>query len=145
MEGTLRYSLITIPLTTAKLDATGQRWVVSLANYNFKLHYRSCKLNVEVGVLSRIPWEQEGTLQTFGAVIVKAIISRGCNGDSSVPEIPPHAISVVPKNLVVDDITKLTKHDWKMVQQGDPDIGPVITLINNKIPLQYVVKEVDPF
>ena len=23
-------------LTTAKLDATGQRWVASLANYNFK-------------------------------------------------------------------------------------------------------------
>ena len=30
-------------LTTAKLDATGQRWVASLANYNFKVVYHSGK------------------------------------------------------------------------------------------------------
>ena len=39
-------------LTTAKLDATGQRWVASLANYNFKIFYRSGKCNVEVDALS---------------------------------------------------------------------------------------------
>ena len=39
---------LTYILTTAKLDATGQRWVVSLANYNFKIFYKSGKLNVEV-------------------------------------------------------------------------------------------------
>ena len=44
-------------LTTAKLDATGQRWVASLANHNFKIFYRSRKLNVEVDALSHIPWE----------------------------------------------------------------------------------------
>ena len=32
---------LTYILTTAKLDATGQRWVASLANYNFKIFYRS--------------------------------------------------------------------------------------------------------
>ena len=30
---------LTYVLTTAKLDATGQRWIASLANYNFKIHY----------------------------------------------------------------------------------------------------------
>ena len=44
-------------LTTAKLDATGQRWVASLANYNFKIFYRSGKLNVEADALSQIPWK----------------------------------------------------------------------------------------
>ena len=48
---------LTYILTTAKLDATGQRWVANLANYNFKIFYRSGKLNVEVDALSRIPWE----------------------------------------------------------------------------------------
>ena len=47
---------LTYILNTAKLDATGQRWVVSLANYNFKIFYRSGKLNVEVTALSQIPW-----------------------------------------------------------------------------------------
>ena len=46
-------------LTTAKLDATGQRWVASLANHNFKIFYRSRKLNVEVDALSHIPWEEQ--------------------------------------------------------------------------------------
>ena len=48
---------LTYILTTAKLDATGQRWVASLANYNFKIFYRSGKLNLEADALSRIPWE----------------------------------------------------------------------------------------
>ena len=36
---------LTYVLTSAKLDATGHRWVVALANYNFPLTYRSGKLN----------------------------------------------------------------------------------------------------
>ena len=44
--------LLTYILTTAKLDVTGQRWVASLANYNFKIFYRSGKLNVEADALS---------------------------------------------------------------------------------------------
>ena len=50
-------NLLTYILTTARLDATGQRWVASLANYNFNILYRSGKLNVKAGALSRIPWE----------------------------------------------------------------------------------------
>ena len=38
---------LTYILTTATLDATGQRWVASLANYNFKIFYKSGKLNVK--------------------------------------------------------------------------------------------------
>ena len=38
-------------LVTAKLDAMGHRWFVSLANYNFHLHYWSGKSNVEADAL----------------------------------------------------------------------------------------------
>ena len=48
---------LTYILATVKLDATVQRWVASLANYNFKIFYRNGKLNVEADALSRIPWE----------------------------------------------------------------------------------------
>ena len=81
MEGILRWftdnNPLTYLLTKAKLDATGQRWVASLTNYNFKLHYKSGKLNVEADALSRIPWEQEEELPTLDTIAVKAIISRG--------------------------------------------------------------------
>ena len=46
---------LTYILTTAKLDATGQRWIAALANYNFSLHYKSSKTNIEGDALSRIP------------------------------------------------------------------------------------------
>ena len=49
--------LLTSILTTAKLDMTGKRWVASLANFNFKIFYRTGKLNVEADALSRIPWK----------------------------------------------------------------------------------------
>ena len=93
----------------AKLDATSEMWVVRLANYNLKLHYKSGKLNVEVDVLSWIPWEQEETLHTLDAVLVKAIINRGCSGYCSIPKIPLHAVPVVVKSL------------WLMAPQRSPN------------------------
>ena len=47
---------LTYVLTSAKLDAVGQHWVAGLANYNFHLHYKSGKSNVEADTLSRITW-----------------------------------------------------------------------------------------
>ena len=40
-------NLFTYVLTSAKLDAMGQRWIASLANYDFKIFYRSGHLNVD--------------------------------------------------------------------------------------------------
>ena len=40
-------------LTTAKLHATGLRWVASLANYRFTIRYRSGKKHVDADYLSR--------------------------------------------------------------------------------------------
>ena len=45
-------NLLTYILTAAKFDETGQRWVASLANYNFKIFYGSGKFNVEADALS---------------------------------------------------------------------------------------------
>ena len=44
-------------LTRAKLHMTGQCWVASLANYDFKLHYKTGKGNVEADALLCIQWE----------------------------------------------------------------------------------------
>ena len=47
---------LTYVLTSAKLDACGQRWVAKLANYNFTIRYRCGQSNVEADALSRISW-----------------------------------------------------------------------------------------
>ena len=65
---------LTYVLTTAKLDATGQRWIANLANYNFKIFYRCGRSNVDADSLSRIPWKvtQENHAQT--GPIVKSLM-----------------------------------------------------------------------
>ena len=45
---------LTYILTTAKLDACGQRWVTDLANFNFTLHYKPGSINTVADALSRI-------------------------------------------------------------------------------------------
>ena len=51
---------------------------------------------------------------------------------------------VIARDLVVNSTMKLSKQDWKREQQADSDIGPIITLINNKTLLQSIAKEEDP-
>ena len=53
---------LTYVLTSAKLDATGQRWVSHLANYRFDIEYRSGKQNVDADALSRIQWPSVNAL-----------------------------------------------------------------------------------
>ena len=47
---------LTYVLTTAKLDAASHCWVTILANYNFSLHYRAGKANIDADALLRVSW-----------------------------------------------------------------------------------------
>ena len=46
-------NLLTYVFTTAKLDATGQRWVAAFSDYNFTIRYRSGRKNADADGLSR--------------------------------------------------------------------------------------------
>ena len=60
---------LTYILTTAKLDATGQRWVASLSDYNFTIKYRSGKKNADADGLSRRQEGNTGECTVFPDVI----------------------------------------------------------------------------
>ena len=65
---------------TAKLDVMEHRWVASLANYNFHLHYCSGRSNVEADALSRINWgKDDHTLPTesIQAIVTSAFTGQG--------------------------------------------------------------------
>ena len=98
---------LTYILTTVKLDVTGQRWVASLANYNFKIFYKSGKLNVDADALSQIPWENmtggpHGTSNSKGHVTIKI-----SHMSVDIPEVYP-PLEVVQKSLFVDSSPKLS-------------------------------------
>ena len=69
---------LTYVLTTAKLDAMGHKWIASLAKYNFHIHYKSRKSNVEADALSRIDWENCD--ETIQAMSIQAIVAAAITG-----------------------------------------------------------------
>ena len=73
---------LTYILTTAKLDATEQRWVASLTNYNFKIFYKSGKLNVEADAPSHIPWES-AQVEHIEPLIVKTMLQSKIESEIS--------------------------------------------------------------
>ena len=69
---------LTYILSSAKLDACGQRWVALLANYDFKLFYKTGKSNVEAGTLSRTPRKEYHELE---GPVVKALLKASQESD----------------------------------------------------------------
>ena len=118
---------LTYILTSAKLDATGQRWVASLANYNFQIFYKSRKTNVEADALSRIPCDSHTVIEQPS---VKAIMDAVPYTDWSEYNFNPCDIVCKSTQVV---IYKKSRDDWKIEQEGDPIIGPVIEAMKNKI------------
>ena len=57
-------NLLTYVLTTAKLDATGHRWVAALSNYTFSITYKPGKGHVDADALSCIRWHEAIDIDT---------------------------------------------------------------------------------
>ncbi len=49
---------LTYILTTAKLDATGQRWAAALGHFDFSIMYRPGIRNADADGMSRYPHEE---------------------------------------------------------------------------------------
>ena len=90
---------LTYVLTTAKLDAMGHRWIAGLANYNFHIHYKSRKSNVEADALSWIDWEKcDNTIQadSIQAIVAAAITGQVANHIEAIPCNPQVIDSLLP-------------------------------------------------
>ena len=98
---------MTYILTTTKLDATGQRCVASLANYNFKIFYKSGKLNVEADALSHIPWKSTQVAH-MEPLIVKTMLQSKLESGINFPEehLP---VNLLLKSMTMDTTLKLTQ------------------------------------
>ena len=108
---------LTYVLTSAKLDAMGQRWIASLANYDFKIFYWSGHLNVDADSLSRIPWDMEQTYDTpLDTILVKSAIIQS---QVSI-KIPIFSNALITANgLVIRSDLQLTKSQWTQEQRND--------------------------
>ncbi len=131
---------LTYVLTTAKLNATGLRWVADLAEFDFTIKYRPGKENVDSDCLSRKPMElselkkkctESVEPSSVAAVMVAAkkvsgtVAATVCNIDVSVCEL----------TAPVDEVIHVGIEELIKEQEADEVIGPV---------LEYVVSEKKP-
>ena len=126
---------LTYVLTSAKLDACGQRWVAKLANYNFSIRYRCGVSNTEADALSRIKWPEalsenvdtdNGCMDTH---VINAILT-GAVTKSSLIESVSCSAKVIPTELD-KETGKLSSINWAKEQRLDPNLGVIIRLIES--------------
>ena len=126
---------LTYVLTSAKLDACGQRWVAKLANYNFSIKYRCGVSNTEAHALSRIKWPEalsekldteNGCMDTH---VINAILT-GAVTKSSLIESVSCSTDVIPTELD-KNTSKLSNINWMKEQRLDPNLGVIIRLIES--------------
>ena len=120
-------SSLTYKLTSAKLDATGQRWVAALSAYDFSLTYRSGINNADADGLSR----KANEVTKFPEVLKAISISVTALGQNA-PYVQTLAISAVPDDIVEQDVpqelletTALRTTDWKRAQLADRNISQI--------------------
>lgn len=98
-------------LSTAQLNATEQRWVARLANYDFDIVYRSGKSNGNADALYRKPDQEEVTCNVIKACC--AIFSSD------------NFIEDAEEKMGERTLPGLTKEELLRKQKLDEDIEPV--------------------
>nr|KAG5687934.1 hypothetical protein BaRGS_021642 [Batillaria attramentaria] len=123
---------LTYVLTTAKLDATGHRWLAALAAFNFDIKYRPGANNIDADTLSRLPDSNtEHTEEDMSAEVVHTIC-----GAVSCPVVDTHCLSAAAVDVLDQsegqDTADMTDKDWRRAQNEDEVIGPWMTVMRNK-------------
>ena len=117
--------------TSAKLDATTQRWVASLASYVFDIYYRAGKHNVDADCLSRIKWPKESNdilvnkRMTIGikSEMVKAVLS-GKEMKGGYMDLMSMSIKAIPSEFIrlENETSDMNKEQWVIEQNKDVHI-----------------------
>ena len=126
----------TYVLTSAKLDACGQRWVAKLATYNFTIRYRCGQSNVEADALSRISWPKiladediDIDLESMDTHVVNAILT-GSKSKSSLIESISCDSKIIPEELETDSVLPSTLA-WVKLQRADLNLSVIIKLMES--------------
>ena len=122
---------LTYVLTSAKLNATGLRWVADLAEFNFSIKYRPGKENVDADSLSRKPMaiselKQKCTESMEPASVAAVVTTRG-KGEEVVFPCDVSVCTMAASSK--EEMTFVTKEELIEEQKKDPVIGPVLQYV----------------
>nr|ATA66765.1 Pol [Haliotis discus hannai] len=117
---------LTYVLTSAKLDATGHRWLAALSSFNFDIKYRPGKSNADADALSRLPQPET---EDMAATSVKAICNR-CQTPIYVESLCLSAEIIQDDDNNKQNIAVMSLRDWRKAQDKDPVLHKVIAGIH---------------
>ena len=125
---------LTYVLTSAKLDATGHRWLAALAAYNFSIHYKPGIKNVEADMLSRLNHER------VSEPVVKATLDSVDAKDGLVHLLclNQNVVNTFPQLPVVDQV------DVAALQRQDKTLCKVISVLEKNCKLTDIESETNP-
>jgi hypothetical protein len=113
---------LTYVLTSAKLDATGHRWLAALAAYNFDVQYRPGSSNADADALSRLPGRSAETTH-----ISTDSVSAVCKSSQTVSYVEGLACSATVVDTtfptVDPNLRKYSDDDIRAAQRADPVLG----------------------
>lgn len=135
---------LTYVLTTAKLNATGHRWLAALATYDFDVQYRPGKAHIDVDLLSRnlADTDHTGGWDSLSQNVVKSLCQRvSAFPRDDIRYIDPLGASpacipdayAFPSQLQLGPLEQLSKADLMTAQKRDAVIGPVMEALKKGV------------
>ena len=125
---------LTYVMTSAKLNATGVRWVGELADYNFTIHYRPGKSNGDADGLSRLPLAIDDYMRECTEEVNKEIlhatiapVQETVNDTGWLTSLQdPSLITTVDQEILTVAAERSEKISLSKAQNEDPDISPIL-------------------
>ena len=104
---------LTYILTTAKLNATGHRWVAELADFDFSIKYRPGKIHKDADTMLRLPLKVEDYSEQIPQDEVKRQpLIATVSTDQSLLDLDEHHLQDL-------QFSQFTSHDLLSAQQTD--------------------------
>ena len=134
---------LTYVLSSAKLNASGLRWVSELADFNFTIKYRPGKANGDADTLSRVPLDIESIMKScteeISSEIRQALTCAAQLVDKGEPNFitslstDPNVLSIDCLSNTVNPTTKVNTNDLRQAQLNDQIVSRVHYYVNNGI------------
>ena len=140
---------LTYVLTTAKLDAASHHWVDSLANYNFRLHYRAGKGNIDADALPRVSWpgcmpDNTNNHIKVTAAAMQAVQEAALQGPAFPIEAYSSDLHVLDVLQDSNQVASMTLKDWHQAQEVDPILSLAIARLRGGMLGKSQSKPTDP-
>ena len=127
-------------LSSARLDATGQRWASALGQYDFDIIYRSGLNNVDADAMSRYPFEkvEEEDRMKIDGKTVKTICGN-IQIEALIETLPTASINIVEATESPGQpMAQIEQREIRRSQREDMILGKwVRATIDKKMPKDY--------